>query len=58
MSRTMTIHTHRNLRTRDRLDDERRDPIGIADTDRCRICHGPILRTATTGLCWSCMPTS
>lgn len=38
-------------------DDERRAPMGLADSDRCRHCRGPILRTDTVGLCWSCMPT-
>lgn len=39
-------------------DDERRAPMGLADHDRCRGCRGPILRTDTVGLCWSCMPTA
>lgn len=40
------------------LDDERRDPMGLNDSDACRECHGPVLRTDATGLCWSCMPTA
>jgi hypothetical protein len=40
------------------LDDERREPMGLTDHDRCRACRGPIHRTDASGLCWSCMPTS
>lgn len=40
------------------LDDERREPMGLSDSDACRECHGPVLRTDTPGLCWSCMPTA
>ena len=39
-------------------DDERRAPMGLSDHDRCRGCRGPIVRTDTAGLCWSCMPTA
>lgn len=39
-------------------DDERRDPMGLADSDACPECHGPVLRTDATGLCWRCMPTA
>jgi hypothetical protein len=38
------------------LDDERREPMGLSDRDRCRSCQGPISRTDSSGLCWSCMP--
>lgn len=39
------------------LDDERREPMGLTALDTCPSCHGPILRTDASGLCWSCMPT-
>ncbi len=39
------------------LDDERREPMGLTDRDRCRQCRGPVSRTDASGLCWSCMPT-
>ena len=39
-------------------DDERREPMGLSEHDACPVCHGPILRTDESGLCWSCMPTS
>lgn len=39
------------------LDDERREPMGLTERDRCRHCRGPVSRTDATGLCWSCMPT-
>ncbi|MFY9232677.1 MAG: hypothetical protein WAO50_12310 [Candidatus Nanopelagicales bacterium] len=39
-------------------DDERREPMGLTLTETCRRCRGPILRTSTAGLCWSCMPTA
>lgn len=38
-------------------DDERRMPMGLAEQDSCPRCHGPVLRTDASGLCWSCMPT-
>ncbi len=38
-------------------DDERREPMGLAQQDCCSRCQGPVLRTDTSGLCWSCMPT-
>lgn len=38
------------------IDDERREPMGLAPEDRCEQCGGPIIRTTTTGLCWQCMP--
>jgi hypothetical protein len=38
------------------IDDERREPMGLADGDRCHNCNGAITRTFTPGLCWSCMP--
>lgn len=45
------------LPTRALIDDERRDPMGLTDRELCRQCHGPVHRTDTSGLCWSCMPT-
>jgi hypothetical protein len=39
------------------LDDERREPMGLTDRERCRSCRGPVSRTDASGLCWSCMPT-
>ncbi len=38
------------------VDDEHREPMGLADRDSCRECHEPILRTTAPGLCWRCMP--
>jgi hypothetical protein len=38
------------------FDDERREPMGLTETDRCRLCRGAITRTDASGLCWSCMP--
>ena len=38
-------------------DDERREPMGLNEQDSCPRCHGPVLRTDTSGLCWACMPT-
>lgn len=38
------------------IDDERREPMGLTDRDRCRSCRGAISRTDASGLCWSCMP--
>lgn len=48
-STTMSIHAL--------IDDERRDPMGLTDRDRCHQCRGAVHRTDTSGLCWSCMPT-
>jgi len=45
------------LPTRALIDDKRRDPMGLTDRELCRQCHGPVHRTDTSGLCWSCMPT-
>jgi len=39
-------------------DDERRAPMGLTEQDQCHACRGPITRTDSSGLCWSCMPCS
>lgn len=38
------------------IDDERREPMGLSERDRCRQCGGAVSRTDYSGLCWGCMP--
>lgn len=53
----MTRNTISLIQTaRPYVDDEHREPMGLADRDSCRECHEPILRTTAPGLCWRCMP--
>lgn len=38
------------------IDDERREPMGLSERDKCRQCGGAVNRTDSPGLCWGCMP--